>query len=81
MTNKNGKTVDQKMRAMRVMFSRKVSDDKMPKESRDSMTSSVKTTLIDATNVPCSKRKTLADSMFPPKNRAAFPVRNPRKNS
>lgn len=57
MTNRNRKTVDQKVRAVRIAFSREVSDDKMPKESGNSMKPSVETTLVDATNIAMLKEK------------------------
>lgn len=39
------------------MFNKEVSDDEMPKESRNSMKQPVKTALINATNVAMLKEK------------------------
>ena len=45
------------MRALGIVFNGEVSDDKMPKESRNSMKPSVKTALVDVTNIAMLKEK------------------------
>ena len=48
MTNGNGKTVDQKARALRIVFRIEISNDKMPEESWDRMEPPIKAALGDA---------------------------------